>query len=244
MDLVEADKKVFQVRTTTATKAKEDEEGGGSSGGSYGFRRDRDNDRDFETQTDTIYVQDLPKDITKEQIHDVFSGVGSIKIDDRSGGPKIWIYKDRNTGEANGRATVTYENDETANRAIAEYNDQHIDTFNTTVRVQLAQRRPRTNDRGGFGGNRGYRGGRSNFDNGGSRPGFGSGGNRWGNSSGRGFSDNRRGGGGFRDSFGGRDGGSSGGSFQNNDDRSGFSRGGSYRGASRGNNGSSNYAPY
>lgn len=83
----------------------------------------------------------------------------------------------------------------------------------------MAQRRPRTNDRGGFGGNRGkinesqhiaynriflsfysigYRGGRSNFDNGGSRPGFGSGGNRWGNSSGRGFSDNRRGGGGFR----------------------------------------------
>lgn len=54
--------------------------GGGSSGGSYGFRRDRDNDRDFETQTDTIYVQDLPKDITKEQIHDVFSGVGSIKV--------------------------------------------------------------------------------------------------------------------------------------------------------------------
>lgn len=206
-------------------------------GGNYGFRRDRDNDRDFEIQKDTIYVQDLPKEITKEQIHDVFSGVGQVKIDDRSGGPKIWIYKDRNTGEANGRATVTYEDDETANRAISEYNDQHIEALNTTVRVQLAQRRPRTNDRGNFsGGARGYRGGRSNYDNGNSRSGFNSGGNRWGSGGsggGRGFSDNRR----------GRDGGSSGGSFHNSDDH-GFSGGGSFRGASRGNSGSSNYAPY
>ena len=98
----------------------------------------------MELQRDTIYVQDLPKDITREQINDAFSTVGPIKVeflsitkysfhfsdffvlqvDDRSGGPKIWIYKDRNTGEANGRATVTYEDDETANRAISEYNGQ------------------------------------------------------------------------------------------------------------------------
>lgn len=208
----------------------------GGGGGSYGFRRDRDNDREMELQRDTIYVQDLPKDITREQINDAFSTVGPIKIDDRSGGPKIWIYKDRNTGEANGRATVTYEDDETANRAISEYNDQHLDSLNTTVRVQLAQRRPRNNDRGGYGGGRGYRGGRNNYDNGNSRQGFGSDGNRWG-SSGRGFSDNRRGGGGFRDREGGD-------SFHNSGDRDGYSRGGSYRGASRGNSGSSNYAPY
>lgn len=46
----------------------------------------------------------------------------SYQVDDRSGGPKIWIYKDRNTGEGNGRATVTYEDEETANRALSEYN--------------------------------------------------------------------------------------------------------------------------
>jgi hypothetical protein len=70
------------------------------------------------------------------------------------------------TGEGNGRATVTYEDDETANKAISEYNgkffypdsillkclsylDQHIDSIDTVVRVQFAQRRPRNNDNDG-----------------------------------------------------------------------------------------------
>ncbi len=45
-----------------------------------------------------------------------------FQIDERSDGPKIWIYKDRMTGEGNGRATVTYEDEETADKAISEYN--------------------------------------------------------------------------------------------------------------------------
>ena len=66
---------------------------------------------------------------------------------------------------------MTYEDDDTANRAIATYNgehlsvqfvpfiflfiflDQHIDSLDSVVRVQLAQRRNRSdNDRGGRGG--------------------------------------------------------------------------------------------
>ncbi|CAF0852973.1 unnamed protein product [Adineta ricciae] len=213
-------------------------------GGSYGFRR-QNNGGEMETLRDAIFIQNLPKDVTRDQIYDAFSKVGSIKTDDRSGGPKIWIYKDRDTGEGNGRATVTYDDEETADRAISEFNDQHIDSLGGSVRVQLAQRRTRTdnNDRGGRGG---YRGGRSNWDSG-SRPGFNSNNTgRWGNadggSGGRGFSDNRRGGGGFRS----RDGGD-GDSFRDSDDRGGSyrgGRGGPYRGASRGNGGSSNYAPY
>ena len=54
--------------------------GGSSGGGSYGFRRDRDNDRQTEIQRDTIFIQDLPKDVTKEQLQDAFSGVGRIKV--------------------------------------------------------------------------------------------------------------------------------------------------------------------
>lgn len=216
---------------------------GGSSGGggSYGFRRDRDNDRQVEIQRDTIFIQDLPKDITKDQLQDAFSGVGRIKIDDRSGGPKVWLYKDRMTDEGNGRATVTYEDEETATRAIHEYNDQHIDSLGVTVRVQQAQRRLRTNDRGGFGGSsggRGYRGGRSGWDSSNSRSGgagFGSDGNRWGGSRG-----------GFSDSRGGQGGSGSGGdSYRSSDDRDGSYRGGSqHRGASRGRGGFSNYSPY
>ncbi|CAF3582106.1 unnamed protein product [Rotaria sp. Silwood1] len=217
----------------------------GGGGGGYGFRRQNNDRGEVEIQTDTIFIQDLPKSITRDQILDIFSTVGSIKIDDRSGGPKIWIYKDRDTGEANGRATVTYEDDETANRAISQYNDQHIDSIGTAVRVQLAQRRNRNNnDRGGRGG--GYRGARSNWNDNSSRQNYGSGGDRWA-SSGKGFSNDRSsgsgsgGGGGFRSMGGGSS------SFQDADDRGSSYRGsrnGSYRGASRGSGGSSSYSPY
>jgi len=213
-------------------------------GGGYGFQRSNDSG-DVEILKDAIFIQNLPKNITREEIVSAFGTVGNIKIDDRSGGPKIWIYKDRDTGEPNGRATVTYDDDETANKAISEYNDQHIDSIGAVVRVQLAQRRPRNNDsdRGGRGG---YRGGRNNWDNNNSRQGFnsggGSGGSRWGSSGGGGgFSDNRSGGG-FRGAGGSSD------SYRDDGDREGGSyhgnRGGPYRGASRGNGGSSNYSPY
>jgi len=209
--------------------------------GGYGFRRDNDGGA-VEILTDAVFIQNLPKTITQDEIHDVFSTVGPIKIDDRSGGPKIWIYKDRETNEPNGRATVTYEDDETANKAISAFNDQHIDSIDAVVRVQLAQRRTRTdnNDRGG--GRGGYRGGRSNWDdNRNARQGFNSGGgDRW-DSPREGFSSSRGGGGGgFRSNDGG--------SFRNSDDRGGSYRGnrdgGVHRGASRGNTGSSNYSPY
>jgi len=218
----------------------------GGGGGGYGFRRQ--NDGDVQILTDAIFIQNLPKNITREEIVDAFSTVGPIKVDDRSGGPKVWIYKDRDTGEGNGRATITYEDDETANKAIAEFNDRHIDSIDSVVRVQLAQRRNRNdNDRGSRGG---YRGGRSNWDNNNPRQGFNFDSNRWSNPRGGGFSDNRS------EGFRSRGGGSGGDSFRDSDDRGGSYRGnqgvayrggnrnGSYRGASHGNSGSSNYSPY
>jgi len=132
-------------------------------GGSYGFRRSNNNEDDeIEVLKDAIFIQNLPKNITRDEIQDAFSTVGPIKTNERSGGPKIWIYKDRMTGEGNGRATVTYEDEETAQKAISEYHDQHISSLNSVVRVQLAQRRSRNNEHGGFNNNRGYRGGRDN----------------------------------------------------------------------------------
>lgn len=206
--------------------------------GGYGFRR-QGGPRPGEVHqlTDAIFIQNLPKDITRDQLYDIFSTVGPIKTDDRSGGPKIWIYKDRMTGEANGRATVTFTSDDTANKAISKYNDQHIDSIDAVVHVQLAQRRERTdgNDSGARGG---YRGARSHWDNPRSRPSYSHSGNRNDGYMG-GFGSDR--GGDFQgmgsnsDSFQG-DGGH-GSSFRGN-------RSGNYRGASRGNGGSSNYAPY
>ncbi|CAF0919496.1 unnamed protein product [Rotaria sordida] len=195
--------------------------------GGYGFRHNNNNEEEDEIEIlkEAIFIQNLPKNITRDDIQEAFSTVGPIKTDERSGGPKIWIYKDRMTGEGNGRATVTYEDEETATKAIAEYNDQHISSINSVVRVQLAQRRIRNNDnndRGGFYNNRGYRGGRNNWNNNQSGPGFNSGGNsRWINSRGSGFrgrGSGDRGGGSYRGS-----------------------RGNSYRGSNRGYDNSSNY---
>ncbi|CAF1042637.1 unnamed protein product [Adineta steineri] len=203
--------------------------GGGGGGGGFGFRRQDNNDEDeIEILKEAIFIQNLPKNITRDDIQEAFSTVGPIKTDERSGGPKIWIYKDRMTGEGNGRATVTYEDEETADKAISEYNDQHIGSINSVVRVQLAQRRIRNNDNRGFNNNRGFRGGRNNWNND-SRPG----GNRWNGGRGGGF--RGRGGGDRGGSYGGERGGSYGG------DRGGSyggSRGSSFRGNTRGNNNS------
>lgn len=140
--------------------------GSAGAGGGYGFRRNQEqtnNDEEVEIMKDVIFIQNLPKDITHDDIHEAFSTVGPIKVNDRTGGPRIWIYKDRTTNESNGRATVTYENEETAQKAISEYNDQHIDSLNTVVHVQLAQRRGSRNSNRGFrGGGRGRGRGRDN----------------------------------------------------------------------------------
>lgn len=213
-------------------------------GGSYGFRRN--DNGNVQILHDAIFIQDLPKTVTNDELFDIFSNVGKIKIDDRSGGPKIWIYKDRDTGEPNGRAQVTFESDETADRAVAQFNDQHVDSIDATIRVQIAQRRNRNND--DHGGRGGYRGGRNNWDSNKPRQGFSSRGRGgWGDSNG-GFSGGR--GGGFRSQR--NDGGDS---YRDNDDRGSFGggRGGGsyrgnrdapYRGASHMNSGSSNYTPY
>lgn len=189
-------------------------------GGSYGFRRSNNNEDDeIEVLKDAIFIQDLPKNITRDDIQDAFSTVGPIKTNERSGGPKIWIYKDRMTGEGNGRATVTYEDEETAQKAISEYHDQHINSLNSVVRVQLAQRRSRNNDRGGFNNNRGYRGG-GGRDNNNFRQGYNAEGNF-----------NRGGGGGGGRGFRGRG--------QGGDRGRGSYRGASSFGANRGGGGGS-----
>lgn len=207
----------------------------------YGFRRQNNDRGDFETLHDAIFIQNLPKDVTTDQVFDIFSGVGTIKTDERSGGPKIWIHKDRNTGESNGRATVTFQDSETASRAISQFNDQEIDSLGTTLHIQLAQRRGRNNtfnnSRGGR--SEGYRGGRSNWSSSGnSHSSYSFNDNQW-NDANKGFS-------GDRNSSGrGMDGSSN--SFQSGGDRSGSYRGSqnrAYRGASHSNGGSSNYAPY
>ncbi len=53
-----------------------------------------------------------------------FGSIGIIKTDKKTNGPKIWIYKDRNTGEGKGEATVTYDDEAAATAAIEWFNSE------------------------------------------------------------------------------------------------------------------------
>ncbi|KAJ3342586.1 hypothetical protein HDU83_006053 [Entophlyctis luteolus] len=69
---------------------------------------------------DTLYITGLPSTITVSGLADYFGSVGVIKTDkkQRPPGPKIWIYKDKNTNIPKGDATLTYEDPPAATAAI------------------------------------------------------------------------------------------------------------------------------
>jgi RNA-binding protein FUS len=107
----------------------------GGGGGGYGG-----DDNRMETQRDTIFIQNLPRNVTSDELREVFSQIGMIKLryyswldviktgvffwknDRKTGAPKIWIYKDKTTGEGKGEATITYDDEEAAQAAINWYN--------------------------------------------------------------------------------------------------------------------------
>ncbi len=49
--------------------------GGGGGGGGYGG-----DDNRMETQRDTIFIQNLPRNVTPDELKDVFSQIGMIKV--------------------------------------------------------------------------------------------------------------------------------------------------------------------
>ncbi len=73
-------------------------------------------------QRDTIFIQNLPKTITEDEIIEKFGSIGIIKKDKRTNNLKIWIYKDKSTGESKGEATVTYDDEMAAGAAIDWFN--------------------------------------------------------------------------------------------------------------------------
>ncbi|KAK9886051.1 hypothetical protein WA026_014834 [Henosepilachna vigintioctopunctata] len=142
-------------------------------------------------QVDTIFVSGMNPDCTEDDIANHFGSIGVIKLDKRTQRKKIWLYKDKNTGESKGEATVTYDDADAAQSAISWFDGKSF--RGNTIKVQLATKKDNWSGGGRGGGGGGSRGG-----------GGGMGGPRGGGG---------RGGGGFggRGGGGGRDGGSGGG---------------------------------
>ncbi|XP_070165172.1 RNA-binding protein cabeza isoform X3 [Polyergus mexicanus] len=147
------------------------------------------------TQEDTIFVSGMDPSISEEEICQHFGAIGVIKHDKRTGKPKIWMYKDKNTGKSKGEATVTYDDQNAARSAISWFDGK--DFKGCTIKVQIAQHKS------SWQGNRigGSRGG----------GGRGRGGGGFGGRGGSDRDDHHRGGG---DDRGGRDGGGRGGDWR------------------------------
>ena len=80
---------------------------------------------------------------------------------DRSQKHKIWIYRDKVTGEGKGEATLTYEDPHTAKSAIQWFHNKELPGTGKILNVEFAQRKiPAGGDyKGGRGGGRGGGGG-------------------------------------------------------------------------------------
>jgi RNA recognition motif-containing protein len=107
-----------------------------------------------------IYVGNLSFDTTDEQLTQMFSPFGQVG--------SARVIKDKFTGRSRGFGFVEMDNNEEADKAIAELNGKSVD--GRALKVSEAQPREDKPRGGGFGG--GDRG----FGGGGDRGGFGGGG--------------------------------------------------------------------
>ncbi|KAF0299086.1 Transcription initiation factor TFIID subunit 15 [Amphibalanus amphitrite] len=122
-----------------------------------------------QTFEDTIFVSGMPPDSSQEEIADFFGSIGRIKPDKRTGQPRIWMYKDKMTGQNKGECTVTYEDIEAARSAIGWFSGKEF--RGNTIKVSMAERRTSTDRSRGGGGGRGGGGFRGRGRGGGGPPG-------------------------------------------------------------------------
>ncbi|KAI9470968.1 MAG: hypothetical protein EXX96DRAFT_586372 [Benjaminiella poitrasii] len=114
---------------------------------------------------DTIYISNLPQDVTEEKLAEYFGSIGIIKTDKKLKKPKIWIYMDKTTNLPKGDATLTYDDPPSADAAIEWFGGKEF--MGNTIQVSKAERKMNN----AFGGKTNARRGGSN-NGGGSGSGF------------------------------------------------------------------------
>ncbi|ESN91828.1 hypothetical protein HELRODRAFT_189823 [Helobdella robusta] len=88
---------------------------------------------------DTIFIQGLPEDTTEEKLAQHFSAAGKLKLDGRTGKPRISIIKDKVTGRPRGEATLGFQDAESVQTAIKMFNIK--DFHGRKIRVEMASRK-------------------------------------------------------------------------------------------------------
>lgn len=97
----------------------------------------------------TVYVCNLPEGTDENMLAEHFGTIGLLKKDKRTGRPKIWLYRDKETNEPKGDATVTYEDPHAASAAVEWFNNK--DFHGSIIEVQMADTKSKDgNDAGNF----------------------------------------------------------------------------------------------
>jgi RNA recognition motif-containing protein len=96
-----------------------------------------------------LFVGSLSWDTNDQGLREAFSAHGEIS--------EAVVVSDRDTGRSRGFGFVTFENDESADKAVAALNGTQLD--GRAIRVDVAQAKQRNGGGGGGGGRGGYGGG-------------------------------------------------------------------------------------
>ncbi|GAV87544.1 RRM_1 domain-containing protein/zf-RanBP domain-containing protein [Cephalotus follicularis] len=87
--------------------------------------------------TGSVYVCNLPHGTDENMLAEYFGTIGLLKKDKRTGRPKIWLYRDKETNEPKGDATVTYEDPHAALAAVEWFNNK--DFHGNVIGVFIAE---------------------------------------------------------------------------------------------------------
>eukprot|EP00983_Pelagomonas_calceolata_P018859 593018-Pelagomonas_calceolata.AAC.1 len=73
-----------------------------------------------------VILQGLPPDTTEADIAEYFGTIGVLKQDKKARKPKIWLYRDKETGALKGDGTVSYEDPFSAASAVSWFNGKEF----------------------------------------------------------------------------------------------------------------------
>ncbi|WZZ47420.1 hypothetical protein YC2023_043679 [Brassica napus] len=85
----------------------------------------------------SVYVSNLPPGTDENMLAEYFGTIGLLKRDKRTGTPKVWLYRDKETDEPKGDATVTYEDPHAALAAVEWFNNK--DFHGSIIGVFMAE---------------------------------------------------------------------------------------------------------